>query len=467
MAGIGFTLRKLARRDDLMGPVSGLAYAAFVTSGPWIITVAAIAAINLLAARDSAGQELMLVRTLIIYNFAFSLALTGPFTAVATRFLSDQIFARDARPAPAALFAALAGSSLIQAPFVMALYLFVADISAPLAVLAIFNYFTVSAIWCAAVFLSALKDYRTVALAFVAGMIGAVILADRLLGEGAIGIFGGFAAGCALTLFILIARILAEYPYTLQQWGGLWLSFRRFGDLAIAGLAYNLAIWSDKWVMWFAPERILPPFNLPSYPLYDGAMFYAQLLLIPAMAVFVVSIETLFYARYRNFYEDIQNHAPLRTIRANHAALIDAVKGGARTLVVLQLALAALAILLSAALAGPLAMHAEQLGMFRFGALGAAFHGLFLFATIVLAYLDLRRQVMWLYLLFLALNAGLTALTLIPGFAWYGYGYFAAALLSFLAAATMMWRAVRNLPYLTFIGNNPAVRDTSRAHAAE
>ncbi len=467
MAGIGFTLRKLARRDDLTGPVSGLAYAAFVTSGPWIITVAAIAAINLLAARDTAGNELMLVRTLIIYNFAFSLALTGPFSAVATRFLSDRIFDRDARQAPASLIVSLAASSLVQLPFVLVLYLGIAEISQPLSALAIFNYFTVSAIWCAAVFLSALKDYRTVALAFIAGMAGGVFLADALMREGAIGIFGGFAAGCALTLFILIARILAEYPYRLAGWSGLSGAFRRFGDLAIAGLAYNLAIWSDKWVMWFAPERILPAFNLPSYPLYDGAMFYAQLLLIPAMAVFVVSIETLFYARYRNFYGDIQNHAPLKVIRANHAAIIAAVKGGARTLVVLQLALAALAILLSAVLAGPLAMHAEQLGMFRFGALGAAFHGLFLFSTIVLAYLDLRRQVMWLYLLFLALNAGLTALTIIPGFAWYGYGYFAASLVSFLAAATMMWRAVNNLAWLTFIGNNPAVRDTTRAHAAE
>jgi uncharacterized membrane protein len=96
--------------------------------------------------------------------------------------------------------------------------------------------------------------------------------------------------------------------------------------------------------------------------------------------------------------------------------------------------------------------------MFRLGVLGAAFHALFLFLSIVMAYFDLRRAVLMTQLLFLALNTAGTALTVHLGFEWYGYGYFAAALISAAVAALIATDAVARLPYLTFVLNNPALK---------
>ena len=63
-----------------------------------------------------------------------------------------------------------------------------------------------------------------------------------------------------------------------------------------------------------------------------------------------------------------------------------------------------------------------------------------------------------LNLLFLASNAIGSLVCLKLGFPYYGLGYFAACILTFVAALLVTAFNVRRLPYLTFIGNNPSVR---------
>jgi uncharacterized membrane protein len=134
----------------------------------------------------------------------------------------------------------------------------------------------------------------------------------------------------------------------------------------------------------------------------------------------------------------------------------------ARRLIALQVCVAMLAILLSPGIAMALGIHGQQMGIFRFGVLGSLFHALFLFASIALAYFDLRRHVLIAQTIFLASNAAGAAVTLNLGFAWYGYGYAAAAAISFGWVATVLMIEARRLPYLTFIVHNPALRPAGR-----
>jgi uncharacterized membrane protein len=230
----------------------------------------------------------------------------------------------------------------------------------------------------------------------------------------------------------------------------------------LSGLVYNAAIWIDKWVMWAAPEAVWPKSNLVTYPVYDGAMFFAQLTLIPAFALFVMSVETSFFGAYRRFYRSIDGHGSWGRIEAAHKDILRTMGDAARRLIVMQVCIALFAILLSPGIAMALGIHGQQIGIFRFGVLGSLFHALFLFASIALAYFDLRRQVLIAQLLFLFLNGALTWTTLQLGFAWYGYGYFAAAALSFGYVASVLLYEVHRLPYTTFVVNNPALKPTVR-----
>ena len=48
MAGASLSLRHLVRRDDVSNVLLDYVQAALITSGPWIMTVAAVAAVSLL-----------------------------------------------------------------------------------------------------------------------------------------------------------------------------------------------------------------------------------------------------------------------------------------------------------------------------------------------------------------------------------------------------------------------------------
>ena len=50
MAGIGFELRKLLRKDSLLGLVQAYAYAGVIGSGPWVLSIVGMLLIGFLSA---------------------------------------------------------------------------------------------------------------------------------------------------------------------------------------------------------------------------------------------------------------------------------------------------------------------------------------------------------------------------------------------------------------------------------
>lgn len=219
-----------------------------------------------------------------------------------------------------------------------------------------------------------------------------------------------------------------------------------------------MAAWVDKWIMWFVPEREQLPSGMISYPNYDGAMFLAYLTIVPAMAVFIVNLETRFFEAYQKFYRDIQGHAVLERIHENHRTIVDTLKESARNVTVLQACVAFLAVLTAPQLFQWAGISMFQISMFRIGVLGAFCHVLILFLTIVLSYFDLRRKMLYVSGVFLVTNAVFTYATTKMGFAYYGYGYFLSCLVTLLYAYALTAREVLRLPYLSFVLSNASVR---------
>ncbi|MBI1205931.1 MAG: hypothetical protein GC191_01445 [Azospirillum sp.] len=457
MAGIGFALRKLARRDDLIGVLQGYAHAAVISSGPWLFTILSLGTLSILSQDLTALDELVRFRVIVIYNFAFSVVLTGPVVLVATRFLADAIYCRTVALAPGLLLAGLGLTYGITLATAVPFYLFATTLEPLEKAAAIIDFALVAGIWTVSIFLSALKDFVAITVAFAVGMVVALGGGVALAPWGTVGMLGGFSLGLALIKFGLIARILAEYPHQVTRLHALLASFGRFWDLALIGLVSQMAIWVDKWVMWSVPEREMVAGAMAVYPAYDSAMFVAYLTIVPALTIFTVNVETHFFENYQKFYKDIQGHANYDGIISNHRQIIRAVLDSIRRLIILQGAISASCIFLAPQIIGLFRLNYLQVGMFRFGVLGAFFHTLFLFATVLMAYFDLRRRNLFLQLVFLALNFGATSLFAALGFPWYGYGYFLASLVAFSVAYLVAADALARLPYLAFIGNNPSV----------
>ena len=463
MAGIGFELRKLLRQDDLMGIVRGYGHSALTVTGPWLLTILMLGGIVFLGGPYASARVLAEFRLIVIYNFAFSLVIAGPVVMVATRYLADAIFIKRVEDAPAMLLGYLTLVLGVSAPIVVPFYFYWIDIDNTLATISAVNFFTIAAIWMVSTFLTALKDYSAVTRAFLFGAmlaLGSVALLARIASSTAM--MFGFTTGLALILFLLVARVYAEYPYPVAnpfRFGGY---FRRYWELALSGFVYNAAIWVDKWVMWFAPEGEIQRSGLISYPDYDSAMFLAYLSIVPSIAAFVLSIETDFYESYLRFYKRILHHASFAEIEEAHHGIVSSILRGARMFVVLQGSICVVAILTAPRLFTLLGINFAQIGMFRIGVLAAFFHVLFLALSITLSYFDLRLTTLRLQLLFLVTNGIFSWCTLQMGFSYYGYGYFLSAVTTFVATFLAVAYYLNRLPYQTFVVSNASVRDPRR-----
>ena len=186
-------------------------------------------------------------------------------------------------------------------------------------------------------------------------------------------------------------------------------------------------------------------------------MFLAYLTIVPALAVFMVTVETEFFEDYQRFYRDIGDHGTLGQINDNQTRLIGTVLNGLRSVLILQSVIAVLAIFLAPEIVGATSGSYAQIAIFRFGVLGALFHVLILFCMILLQYFDARRPALMVQVVFLVTNAGATWFTIDLGFAYLGYGYFVAALITFVVAMALVLRVMSRLPYLAFVRNNPSV----------
>lgn len=459
MAGIGFVLRKLTRQDDLIGVLKGFSHSAVASSGPWFFTVLALAALSLLTDRMGNLAALSDFRIVIVYNFSFSLVMSGPLLIVMTRVLADSIFVGNVRAAPSML----AGGFIIilasQLPVAIVLYLVIATLEPLVAFLAIVNFLAISMLWLVSMFLSALKDYSAISIAFGAGMslsiLGGLSIAEP--GSSA-GPLLGFTLGVLMTVTLLLAKILAEYPYPIEKPFAFIEKCKPYGMLVASGLVYNMAVWIDKWIMWSAAESKVAASGLATYPHYDSAMFLAYLTITPSMAIFMMVVETRFYESYINFYRQLQRHANLTRILANHRELVRVLVDGLRNMMVVQATISLSVILLAPQIFEAMNIDFLQIGMFRLGVLGSLFQVFVLMLGIVLAYFDFRGPALAVQVMFLVTNGLFTWASLHFGFSWYGYGFFVACLVTFVFAYLLTGRYVYDLPYQTFIRNNRSIR---------
>jgi uncharacterized membrane protein len=457
MAGIGFELNRLARRDDLMGIVGAYLNSAFAIAGPWLFTVIALAITTYLYG-DSDSVELLNFRGVIVYNFSFSLALSAPVYMIMTRYLADQIHVKNVTSVPTAMLESMIVVFLFNILLAIFFYVFYFDMSLPLRLAGFANMFLIAGVWLLSVYLTALKDFAAVTWSYIIGMTIAVLAAEYLGDGQAAGMVAGYDIGLAVIVFMLAARVFSEYPYHLTEELAVRPYWRKYWELAVGGFFFNCALWIDKWIMWFAPEATVLDSNIRFFPDYDAAMFLAAMTILPTIALFVFSIETDFFHHYRRFYGNILAHASMRRIRQFHQKIIDSITEGVRNLVLLQGVIAFLVILLAPQIFEWMHMYFVHLGIFRLGALGSFFQVLILFATIILYYFDCRRANMWIFAFYFASNAILTLIFLQMGYHYYGYGFFIASALTFFLAATVLMLHVVKLPYHAFITNNNSVQ---------
>jgi polysaccharide biosynthesis protein PelG len=472
MAGIGFALERLYRSSSIADRVASFAHASIVAAGPCLLSVLCIWLISATISELEGKTTIAAFRALIIYSFALSFVITAPIALVAARLISDRLHDRNVGAIPGIMLAAFAATAIIIVAVASGLFGFALDLEPSASVAAVANCALIALVWVACLFCSVTRDYTSVTAFFALGMALAVVAVT--LGYNArpdlATMLWGFNIGLGATLFGLLSRIIATFPFAVTGMAAparaLARAFAAYWPIALGGLFGATGAWVDKWIVWLSPFGVQIQNGLLHAPLYDSAMFVSYLVVVPAYAAFVVHLEVRFFRNYRLFYSSILEHATLAQIRAHGKRLRDETIASLSAITVPQLVVCALVALSAPAVVDALDMQFRQVGTLRLGLIGAAFQFLFITCSSLTLYFDRQIVFFALQTVFLVLNAALTWALLALGPNYLGLGFLAASAVSALIAYLALARTLYRLDYLTFIANNPAVRIRRRAAKA-
>jgi uncharacterized membrane protein len=307
-------------------------------------------------------------------------------------------------------------------------------------------------VWLAVLVVQGIRAHRAVLASFAAGYLitfGACLVCARY---GAAGLLFGFAVGQASLLFVALAILYQRLPSLYEVSFGFLQRKALLPELGLIGFAYNLGVWADKLIFWLNPatsRSVLGPFCASE--VYDLPIFLAYLTSVPAMAVFLLRVETDFAEHHAAFYSGVRDGATLQRLEMLNAALT----GAARRAIVDIVRVQVITLILCSA-AGSLLLRAFgiselHLPLFYIDATGVSLQVVLLAVTSMFFYLDKRREVLVLTLVLLTCNATFTWLSAQLGPLFYGYGFALATGVASLYGILKLDRTFAHLVRDTFM----------------
>jgi uncharacterized membrane protein len=271
----------------------------------------------------------------------------------------------------------------------------------------------------------------------------AALAFDRLLHLGSVGYLYGFAAGQLLTLGVLVQGVARVLPGVADENARLVPAFREYKLLAASAFAYYMSIWTDKLVVYAVAGR-------DAAAQYAAVAAIAWFSVIPAFAWIYVQIETAFYRRFRAFYGDLEQGAPLAQLRVGAASVSDEATHILRGASLVQAVSTGMALAAAPHVVRVAGLSPDALVPFRLAAVGAALQVMTLLEVLLLYYFDLRRDALVISLSLLVSEAALTFvcwLVRLPP----AVGYAAACALTCAAGLVLVRRRLGNLLVDTFM----------------
>ena len=455
MAGIGFELRKLLKKDTLLGLVEAYAYAGVIGSGPWVFSIVGILMVGIFSATVVVPAFLVTqFQTSVTYLVASSLIVSGLVQLAFTRFVSDRLFAKE--------------DDIIHANL-NGLMLIVVTVSALLGTLAVFlvlpgenllyrifmlaGFVLMCAVWVMTVFLSGMRQYKAIVLLYGLTYTFIVALSYYSRHFGLEGLLGAFVLGHVVLLggmWILTVREFAPKGALLRF--DFAQPDKLYPTLMIVGCLYNLAVWADKFMFWYYPNPSVDVNGLlRSSVIYDLSVFISYLSIIPGMAVFLVRIETDFVEYYDKFFDAVRSGGSLQHIEAMRDEMVFSIRQGLAEIAKIQTLAVFLFFVAGPAMLRALGISELYLPLLYVQVVAAALQVGLMSILNVFFYLDQRRIVVLLCVEFLLLNVLLTAISLWLGAAYYGYGLAFSVLLTLATGLYLLNRKLQSLEYETFM----------------
>lgn len=309
VAGVGFVLERVIDRGGVKGLISGATAGLLVVAGPWVISTGTLFFLS--AFLNTQAPRFF---TLVVYSYAGTLVLFGGYHYRFTRLLADYLYAKNFKALREGYYRGLLVATIAGLPPALAVGWWGGWRGVGMTV-PVLLYLAVNLSWIHTLFSSLLQDFAAVTWAYTVGTltIVAAILIRRGADIDATYAAQVFAAGLLATgafLWVAIERTLRRREQIAARRPRIATPGRiaRSSLIRLSAIGWGLGtvLWLDKVVYWFVFGGPASGSALPLFPVYDQAVFIAQLFLIPAMVVFVIRVETTFFRGLRTVLRALQ-----------------------------------------------------------------------------------------------------------------------------------------------------------------
>lgn len=451
MAGIGFRLQHLVAKGSYLEAATAYVSSAIISAGPWLAGVIALVVLNISTSRYLHEADRSLLFATIVSTFAASMLIVGGLQLTVTRYLADRLYIKDTAsvaPTCAGVLCMIIPFSIVASPFLV-----FAPFDIRYRFLVFTLFLTLSTTWMVMLFLSAAREYMRIMLILTccyALGIGASILLGQLYGL--LGSLAGFTFGQMTCLSLLIGSVYLEFP-SVQTINLAFLGYLfKYWDLFIIGTLYTVGIWADNIVLWTSSQGQVISGFYHLFPPYDTAKFVASLSTVPALAIFMIHVETNFDRYYQTYYRLIDAKGTLRDLVRARDGMREAVRTGLGTIIKVQSFVALFLCLIAQDIAAFVGLTARWVPLLRTEIVACNAQFFVFVMMLFLLYIDRRRATLFLIVVFAICNITLTLLLVHLGDArFYGIGYLGASIIGAILGWFLLNDRLKRLEYLTFM----------------
>ncbi len=313
MAGINFELRKVFKENSIGHTMVGAAYSTIITIGPTLISMAVIGILYLCTGyMNIAYTQRELLAATILYCFIFPVIISSVSGAVLSRYIADKFYEEKYEDIIPSYYVGLLISIIIALalglPFVIRL-IYIGDVELVYAILSFVLYMIMNVLFFSMTYLYATKDYKTITLAFVGGLltgVGVVFALKELLDVPVdYSILIGITVGFFLTTVILVAYIKSYFCMNSHKYMEALKYFGKYKGLIASNFLYYLGLYVHNFVFWSTPMRMEVADSYVMMQPYDMASSLALFTNISTIIIFTVMAETDFHEKYQKYIETI------------------------------------------------------------------------------------------------------------------------------------------------------------------
>ena len=456
MAGIGFELKKLFKDSGFFSNLKAYAYSALVSLGPFIMcTIVLVAIMQFLQYMNFSFKDQELFIASVVYAFIFSQIIASGFKMIITRFIADMLYSEKFEFIMPSLYGVLSIAVPLSG-IAGILFFWNSPLQTEIKLTAYLLFMELIVIFIVMEYLSTLKDYIKIVKSFLIGIICIVALSFVFLTFTNLAPVPGLLLAMDIGYFVILASLMVYlknfFGKSSKKYYEFLKHFDNYPSLFFISFFYTLGLYIHNFLFWGSELGVKIGSAYIYAPVYDVPTFYAFLSIMPSMVVFVVSVETSFYDKYKTYYTLITGKGNFTDIENAKKDMTRTLWSEIRNIMEIQLFFTLVFIAAGSYILPDIGLSQFSVDIFNLLTVGAYFNIIMLIIILVLLYFEDRKGALFVSFTFLAGNTIFTYITIKYSENTYGLGFLLAAFLGMVIGIIELVVYLKNINYHTFCG---------------